>query len=626
MISDVALTIFIIAIAAILSFIIVSLRRGNARLIHKLYFILAAGLMIWLAALIGISLTDPNNMDMMFIWDSITYLGGPFGTAWMVLISLVFVKGLDHLPGRYLLFLIPPAIVNILVWTNPLHHLIYQVFDIDSSKIVFGPLMFVSGAVSYCYLASAVAIMIRFAVKSSSKLYMRQGFLFAIGALIPLVVNMMATFKIGSLGIEATPLAFTATIILHGFAIFYFHMLDIKPLAMQRVLDRLSDCYLVISDTGLVVNFNWQFQEVFGKKYGIQENTFLQDSVQVEDADTKSTFYNLTSSIETCRETMANISYEQSVFLRQDGELVKKYFMVEITPLLVEENKLGGFLAFFKDVTKVKESMQRLQDSQTKLMEQERLASLGQMVGGIAHNLKTPIMSVSGSMIAVENLVEECQRSLGDPEVTPEDYREIYQEIDEWVNKVREACSYMSEIITAVKGQAVNMSRSETEAFAVSDAMKRVALLLRHELVGSGCKLEIKNSISQDVILQGDINSMVQVVNNLVTNAVDAEKGMGGGVISILLEKTGEEFLIKVKDTGAGVPEDVKKKLFKQMITSKGAMGNGLGIYISNSVIKAKFNGRMWMEDNPEGGAIFGIAIPLQYVTFAEFQKRGDAE
>ena len=58
-ISDVALTIFIIAIAAILSFIIVSLRRGNARLIHKLYFILAAGLMIWLAALIGIRLRVP---------------------------------------------------------------------------------------------------------------------------------------------------------------------------------------------------------------------------------------------------------------------------------------------------------------------------------------------------------------------------------------------------------------------------------------------------------------------------------------------------------------------------------------------------------------------------------------
>ena len=626
MISDVALTIFIIAIGAILSFIIVSSRKGNVRIIHRLYFTLATGLIIWLLALVGIRCTDPDNMDMMFIWDSITYLGGPFGTAWMVLIALVFVKGLDHLPRRYLFFLIPPAIVNILVWTNPFHHLIYQVFDIDSSKIVFGPLMFVSGAVSYCYLVSAVVVMIRFAIRSSSKLYMRQGFLFAVGAFIPLVVNMLAAFKIGSLGIEATPLAFMATIILHGFAIFYFHMLDIKPLAMQRVLDRLSDCYLVLSDTGLVVNFNRQFQEVFGKKYGIQENVFLQDSVQVEDADTKSTFYNLTSSIETCRETMANISYEQAVFLRQEGELVKKYYMVEITPLMVEENKLGGFLAFFKDVTKVKESMQRLQDSQAKLMEQERLASLGQMVGGIAHNLKTPIMSVSGSMIAVENLVDECRQSLGDPEVTPSDYQEIYQEIEEWVNKVREACSYMSEIITAVKGQAVNMSRSETEAFTISDAMKRVSLLLRHELVGSGCRLEIKNSIAEDVILQGDINSMVQVVNNLVSNAVDAEKSNGGGVISILLEKSDGDFIIKVRDTGTGVPEEVKGKLFNQMITSKGAMGNGLGIYISNSVIKAKFNGRMWTEDNPEGGAIFGIAIPLQYVSFTALQKGGEAE
>ena len=93
-----------------------------------------------------------------------------------------------------------------------------------------------------------------------------------------------------------------------------------------------------------------------------------------------------------------------------------------------------------------------------------------------------------------------------------------------------------------------------------------------------------------------------------------------------MLEKRDGDFIIKVKDTGTGVPEEVKGKLFNQMITSKGAMGNGLGIYISNSVIKAKFNGRMWTEDNPEGGAIFGIAIPLQYVSFTALQKGGEAE
>ena len=60
------------------------------------------------------------------------------------------------------------------------------------------------------------------------------------------------------------------------------------------------------------------------------------------------------------------------------------------------------------------------------MMEQERLASLGQMIGGLAHNLKTPIMSISGCISAVETLVEECLESLDDPGVTEEDYREIY--------------------------------------------------------------------------------------------------------------------------------------------------------------------------------------------------------
>lgn len=59
------------------------------------------------------------------------------------------------------------------------------------------------------------------------------------------------------------------------------------------------------------------------------------------------------------------------------------------------------------------------------------------------------------------------------------------------------------------------------------------------------------------------------------------------------------------------------------MITSKGAMGNGLGIYISNSVIKAKFNGRMWMEDNPEGGAILGLRFLCNMSALRSFRKGG---
>ena len=68
-----------------------------------------------------------------------------------------------------------------------------------------------------------------------------------------------------------------------------------------------------------------------------------------------------------------------------------------------------------------------------------------------------------------------------------------------------------------------------------------------------------------------------------------------------------------MEDRGIGIAPDVKERLFRQMITNKGAQGTGLGIYISNTVIKAKFGGRMWAEENAGGGAIFGLEIPPEY-------------
>ena len=83
-------------------------------------------------------------------------------------------------------------------------------------------------------------------------------------------------------------------------------------------------------------------------------------------------------------------------------------------------------------------------------MEQERFAFLGQMIGGLAHNLKTPIMSISGCVVAAQALIDECEDSLDDPQVTQEDFREIYGEIREWFQKVKDSTSYMSDIITAI--------------------------------------------------------------------------------------------------------------------------------------------------------------------------------
>ena len=105
-------------------------------------------------------------------------------------------------------------------------------------------------------------------------------------------------------------------------------------------------------------------------------------------------------------------------------------------------------------------------------------------------------------------------------------------------------------------------------------------------------------------------------MSNLVCNAVDAQKPDGKHDIVIETDWDEQEFHLTVKDYGTGISKNTRAKLFHQMVTSKGTKGTGLGIFISNSVIHAKFGGSMWYEDNPEGGSIMGISLPLTCVTF----------
>ena len=151
--------------------------------------------------------------------------------------------------------------------------------------------------------------------------------------------------------------------------------------------------------------------------------------------------------------------------------------------------------------------------------------------------------------------------------------------------------------------------------------LKRSMLLMRHELLNSGCKLNLNYDRNVEISLQGDINNLVQVIGNLLSNAIYAQKQNGDGEIEIEICTDKENLKILVKDRGVGISPNVIDKLFKSMATNKGTMGTGLGLYISNTVIRGKFNGEMWGENREGGGSIFGISIPLELVHIRETQQ-----
>lgn len=612
MVSDFSAAIFLAALLAIILFFIWSFKVKKLQLIHKFYLVLAGSYGLCVIALLGMKVTDRDNTLALMFWDAWTNTMGAVMPVFCLCIALIFVKGWQQMPKKTIWLFVVPAITILVVWTNPLHHLHYRVFSTIKSEIVFGPYIAITGIYSWlCQLVSLI-LMINFALHNKSRLYMLQCLMFSLGCLCPLTVSVLATAT-DSFQITATPLSFMVPIILNGIAIYQLHILDIRPIAMQRVLDWISDCYLVLSDKGVVISYNKPFEKILASGYGIAESRYLSDSVKKEDVYKKTAIYNLLTAVTSSREACSTISYEQAVTIDTGEGTRKNYYVVDVTPLYIKEI-LSGFVVIFKDVTQLKLSMQQLQDSQARMMEQERLASLGQMIGGLAHNLKTPIMSISGCISAVENLVEECRDSLEDPDVTADDYREIYEEMEQWFEKVRESSSYMSDIITAIKGQAANVNTNVDAAFTTEELIKRSMLLMRHELLSSGSRVITETEENCTYAIRGDVNNLVQVLNNLLSNAIYSQKQAGGGDIVIGVKKDEDNLKIYVKDTGTGIGAGVKERLFKAMVTNKGTHGTGLGLYISDAVVKGKFGGNMWAEDNPEGGAIVGVSIPLSEV------------
>lgn len=279
---------------------------------------------------------------------------------------------------------------------------------------------------------------------------------------------------------------------------------------------------------------------------------------------------------------------------------------------ITSNNEYGDLSYYYNKIQELNsKNIEEIKNNQEILMEKERLATLGQMVGGIAHNLKTPIMSISGASEGLKDLITEYDKSIGDSDVTISDHHDIAKDMRDWVDKIDGYTSYMSDIITAVKGQAVTLSNQEVVSFTISELVKRVQILMKHELKHSLIDMNIHMNVDENMTLNGDVNSLVQVLNNLISNAIQAYEGTENQKIDLDLNMDGNNLVISVTDYGKGIPEDVQKKLFKEMVTTKGKNGTGLGLFMSYSNIRAHFNGNMRFESEVGKGTTFEIILPV---------------
>lgn len=593
----------LISVATMLCFSAYLLRQKDHKQLSRFFILdLTCTLIISIGVLLQVIFTNLFNINP-FIFEKFIYIGTCFFPVCFLLTTSIFINTKLVLTTKHKLLFVIPLISLLILWTNDYHHLFYKFYSIDLEQAVFGPYFYIHTLYSYSCILIAIFRLILYSIKNSG-FFSKQSLLICTGSGICLAMNILSTLGILNSSIYTTPIAFTVAILFIALAIFKFDFLKVTPIALQRVVDRMSDGYIIVNDENIVTDFNQTFLDLFSLKTSELRNININDLITKlsSDSEERHTF------LDAINKTKSN---DKTIKIERYFSQLNKYFNIEINSIK-NKNTYLGTLILFKDITQHTMDMKTIKDNQDMLIEKERLASLGQMIGGIAHNLKTPIMSIAGAAEGLSDLIKEYDSSIEDPEVTVQDHHEIASDMNVWIEKIRTHLSYMSDVITAIKGQAVNFADQTSTSFTVKELMNYVDILMKHELKNALINLKAQADIDSSTEVKGNINSLVQVINNIISNAIQAYQSRGetNKDIDFRIYKEGSNIIFKIQDYAGGLPQNVQEKLFKEMITTKGKNGTGLGLFMSYSNIKAHFSGNLRYETSSEGTSFF-IEIPM---------------
>ncbi len=250
-----------------------------------------------------------------------------------------------------------------------------------------------------------------------------------------------------------------------------------------------------------------------------------------------------------------------------------------------------------------------LKENQQKLLVSEKMASLGRLTAGIAHEMNTPLAAVRTSLKELGDFIHEYNESIGNPSVLPEDHRLIAADMMRCLKLATQSAEKSTGFIKTINSQSANIKASNIQVFNAAEIIKEALAVLEFAIRKGNCRLV--TNFDNSIKLYGDPNKLVQVATNLVINSIDACKP-DGGTISILIENNGDGFArLTFQDTGCGIPDEIKSRIFDPLFTTKPfGEGTGLGLSIVHDLIN-EFNGSIDIESQ-KGLTSFCIFLPIK--------------
>ena len=274
---------------------------------------------------------------------------------------------------------------------------------------------------------------------------------------------------------------------------------------------------------------------------------------------------------------------------------------------VVEDGRQKGVILSFRDIGPLKEV-------QTEALQASKLASVGQLAAGIAHEINTPIQYIgdnirflSGAFDQILPLVEDLSPEPA-MDLSERDY--LLGEIPKAIAQSLEGVGQVARIVLAMKDFS-HPGGKEKVAADLNRAIENTITVTRNEWkLVAGMDLDLDGELPPVICLPGEMN---QVFLNLVMNAVHAIEGRGvKGRIRLSTRLRDGMAEIRFEDDGIGMPAEVKQRIFEPFFTTKGiGKGTGQGLAICRDVVVTKHGGRILVESEEGKGSVFTILLPL---------------
>ncbi|ASD65980.1 sensor histidine kinase [Pseudoalteromonas piscicida] len=256
-------------------------------------------------------------------------------------------------------------------------------------------------------------------------------------------------------------------------------------------------------------------------------------------------------------------------------------------------------------------ALERMHQYQNQIIENEKMASLGQMVAGVAHEVNTPIgLGITGSTLLRDKL-SDIREAFQTKSLTSKQLERFVNDGIENLDLIYRNLNRAAELVSSFKRLAVSQDLEVNSQIDLSNLLTEVVASMRAEL--STKQPEVTIDCDTGLAIESKAGPLQQVLEQLISNSLlHGFKDQQNNSISITVKSSMGQLTIEYADNGMGVPKAIKKRIFDPFVTTRrGEGGSGLGMHLVYNLVTQALGGSITLDEEFSQGAKFIITLPL---------------